>query len=417
MGTVHTNWSQTVTYAASEVVSPTSVAELQEVVAGATSVKALGSKHSFSLVADTEGTQVRVDRLPAEISVDADAGTVRSSAGLTHAQLSTALFEQGLALRNLASLPHISVAGAIQTGTHGSGVANAGLHSSVTALELVAPSGELRVVRRGEPDFDAVVVGLGAFGVITHVTQQVVPTFEVAQTVHEQVPWEALLPVLEDVMSSGYSVSLFTDYAGSSVGQVWVKQRVDQPARDAVTELGGLAATRTLHPLPDTAADSVNDQLGNPGPSHQRLPHFREDFTPSKGEEIQSEYFVPVERGVEAIEALRALSDTITPALFVAEVRRIAPDPAWLSPSGERDSLALHFTWKRDPERVERVLHDVETALLPLGARPHWGKVFVADHAALAAAYPRLTDFAALVAERDPDRVFANAFLDRVLGR
>lgn len=411
------NWSETVTYAAAELVTPASVAELQEVVARSGRVKALGSRHSFSTVADTEGTQVSVGALPVEIEVDEVAGTVRSTAGITHAVLSDALYERGLGLGNLASLPHISVAGAIQTGTHGSGAANAALSASVTALELVGPGGELHVLDRSHPDFEAVVVGLGAFGVITHVTQEVVPTFDVAQTVHEGVTWDRLLPVLETVMGSAYSVSLFTDYRGPEVGQVWVKERTDEPGRDAVRELGGLAATRTLHPLPDTPADSVNDQLGAPGPSHQRLPHFRAEFTPSKGEEIQSEFFVPVERAAEALEAVRGLSSVVSPALHVAEVRRIAPDRAWLSPSGERDSLALHFTWKRDPEAVERVLRHVEGALLPLGARPHWGKVFTCDHAALAAAYPRMDDFAALVGRRDPDRVFANAFLDRVLGR
>jgi xylitol oxidase len=409
------NWSETVDYSAVTQAHPSTLEELQQIVAGADRVKALGSRHTFNDVADTTGTHVLLDRMPRHVEVSADRSRVRSDAGITHADLSLALHAQGLALPNLASLPHISVAGAIQTGTHGSGVRNAALSSGVEEMELVTAGGSLRRVQRGEADFDAVVVGLGAFGVVHGVTQQVVPAFEVAQTVHEHLPWSALLPRLDDVMASAYSVSLFTRYDTDTVPQVWVKHRAGDPEPLDLAGLGAVAATTVLHPLPDTAADNVNDQLGAPGPSHERLPHFRHGFKPGRGDEIQSEYLLDVDHAVEAIEALRALGPTIGPLLHVAEVRRVAADTAWLSPAGGRDSVALHFTWKRLPADVLAVLPAVEEPLVALGARPHWGKLFTVDAAALRAAYPRHADFVAARDRWDPDGRFDNAFLRRVL--
>ena len=415
------NWSQNVTYRATEQVHPGSLSELQEIVARHARVKALGSRHTFNEIADTDGVHVSLDRMPSHLEVDTERRLVTSSAGLTHSELSLALDEHDLALPNLASLPHISVAGAIQTGTHGSGSRNAALSANVVALEVVDASGELRRVETDDPDFDAVVVGLGAFGIVHRVTQRCVPAFEVAQNVHENLPWAALLPRLEEVMSSAYSVSLFTRYDADEVRQVWTKELIgaDGPAGSTtdLRALGGTAATSTLHPLPETASDNVTDQLGVVGRSHERLPHFRHGFKPGRGDEIQSEYLVDVAHATAAIDAMRALGPRIEPLLHVAEIRRIAPDRAWLSPAGGRDSLALHFTWRRLPEEVAAVLPVVEEPLLALGARPHWGKAFAADRAALRAAYPRFDDFIGAVDRWDPTGRFDNAFLQRVLGR
>lgn len=410
------NWAGNLTYTSSEILAPTTVDELQRLVTGHPHVKALGSRHSFSDVADTEGVHLSVAGLPAELVLDHEAATVTCSAGLTHAEVSAFLHEHDLALANLASLPHISLAGAVQTGTHGSGARNRALSASVTAFELVDASGTLHRLTRDHPDFEAVLVGLGAFGVIVSVTHEVVPAFEVEQRVYEAVPWRRLLPELEPVMASAYSVSLFTRFDGDDVHQIWVKRRSTDPAPAELTRLGGTPASVRVHPLPETAADNVTEQLGVPGPSHHRLPHFRHDFQPGRGDEIQSEYLLDVSAATDAIEAVRGLGDEVAPLLHMAEIRRVAADDAWLSPSGGRDSVAIHFTWRSLPDRVLEVLPRLEAGLLPLGARPHWGKVFVADAPALARAYPRLDDFAAVVRRRDPDRKFDNAFLRRVLG-
>lgn len=411
------NWSQNVTYRAFEQVHPIDLAGLQDVVARHDRVKALGSRHTFNEIADTDGVHVSLDRMPSHLEVDVDRSLVTSSAGLTHSELSLALDQHDLALPNLASLPHISVAGAIQTGTHGSGSRNAALSANVVALEVVGADGTLRRVDESDADFDAVVVGLGAFGIVHRVTQRCVPAFRVAQTVHENLPWAALLPRLEEVMSSAYSVSLFTRYDADEVRQVWTKELVGEPATIDLRDLGASAATATLHPLPETASDNVTDQLGAIGRSHERLPHFRHGFKPGRGDEIQSEYLVDVSNATAAIDAMRALGPRLGPLLHVAEIRRIAPDRAWLSPAGGRDSLALHFTWRRLPEEVAAVLPVIEEPLLALGARPHWGKAFAADRAALRSAYPRYDDFIDVVDRWDPTGRFDNAFLQRVLGR
>ncbi len=417
------NWSETVTYTSARLDSPTSVAEVQELVASSDRVKAIGSRHSFNDAADTDGVQVSVAALPPTMVVD-QAGetprTVTCASGLTHAQVSEHLHGVGAALANLASLPHISVGGAIQTGTHGSGLGNAALSASVSAVELVDAQGELRRLTRNDPDFNAVVVGLGAFGVVTSVTHDVVDAFDVEQHVFERAPWDAVLTQLPEVMGSGYSVSLFARFDSDHVDQVWVKQRSDartDVARDLLEAAGATAATRELHPLPDTPADNVTPQLGARGASHLRLPHFRHDFKPGRGDEIQTEYLLDIDNGVAAIEAVRRLGHLVAPILHIAEVRAVAADDAWLSPSAGRDSLAIHFTWQNLPDQVAAVVPRLEEVLLPLGARPHWGKVFACGHEDLRKAYPRLDDFAGLVAAYDPTGKFENAYLRRALGR
>lgn len=408
------NWSQTVTYSSSGLIRPESLDSLRRVVSQNSKVKALGSRHSFNDSADTEGIHVALDSMPPQIAIDGDC--VTCGAGVTHSELSIALHQHGLALPNLASLPHISVGGAIQTGTHGSGSRNAALSDNVTALHVVDATGELHTLTGEDADFPALVVGLGAFGIVYAVTQRCVPAFDVTQTVFENLPWDQVLLHLEEMLSSAYSVSVFTRYDSVVVPQVWVKQLVGKTTRFDFEAAGATAARRTLHPLPETSADNVTDQLGIAGASHDRLPHFRHDFKPGRGDEIQSEYLLDVKHGVEAVSALRRLGDQIAPLLHMAEIRRVAPDGAWLSPSGDRDTLAFHFTWKRMPSQVDHVLDAVEEALLPFGARPHWGKTFHYGHRELQMTYPRMGDFVDAVRRWDPDGKFENGFLRRVLG-
>ncbi|TIC81295.1 FAD-binding protein [Nocardioides sp. GY 10113] len=412
------NWAGNLEYRSATLAHPRDVAELAELVRRNRRVKALGSRHSFSDVADTDGVQVSLDRLPAHVVVDRSgaAPAVACAAGMTYDQLSDALRGQGLALPNLASLPHISVGGAIQTGTHGSGAGNPALSGTVSAVELVDATGRSVLVRDDSPDFGAVVVGLGAFGIVHRVTQRCVPAFEVAQRVWEDLPWDALLADLRAVTDSAYSVSLFTRFDSETVDQVWVKRRMADPPAPDLTEWGARAATSVRHMLPGTPPDNVTEQLDRPGPSSERLPHFRPEFRPGRGDELQSEYLVDVEHGVHAIAELRALGDEIAPLLHTAEIRRVAPDTAWLSPSGARDSLALHFTWQSRSREVAALLPRLEARLIALEARPHWGKIFTMGAADLGRAYPRLGDFAAAVERWDPERRFANPFLDRVLG-
>ncbi|MDQ1681114.1 MAG: alditol oxidase [Frankiaceae bacterium] len=406
-----TNWSGTLTYRARRVLRPRSVPELQEIVAASDRIRAIGSAHSFNDVADTDGDLVSVGGLPPEIVIDGAARTVSVAAGMRYGEIAGPLNDAGLALHNLGSLPHISVAGACATGTHGSGVGNGALPTAVVALQYVDASGELVESTREQADFAGSVVALGGLGIATRVTLAVEPAYEIRQTVYDDLPMAVLLDDFDDIMGAAYSVSVFTDWhPHDRFTQVWQKARPDE-SPDAPR--GARAADGPRHPLRGMSARSCTVQGGVPGPWHLRLPHFRLEFTPSSGEEIQTEYFVARSAAVDALRALEPIAAEIAGVLQVSEIRSIAADDLWLSMAYGRDSVAIHFTWVKNARAVARVVELVERALEPFAPRPHWGKVFAAGPQALAARYPRYDDFRELLARRDPGRVFANDFLDR----
>lgn len=411
------NWASNVTYAAADVVAPASLDELAEIVRTADRVKALGSRHCFNTIADTPGVHVLTHELPSEVSIDPERRIVRASAGLRYGDLAPSLHREGWALANLASLPHISLAGAVATGTHGSGDAVASLAAAVAGVELMTADGELVTVRRGDPDFDGFVVSLGALGIVTALELDLVPTFDVAQTVYERLPLDAVLDDFDAVTGLGYSVSMFHTWREpATIDQLWVKRRADAEGRTPDDVVGAAKATAKRHPLPDVSAESCTDQLGAPGAWFDRLPHFKLEFTPSNGDELQSEYLVPRRHAVAAIHAIRDLAGAIAPLLQVCELRTVARDELWLSPASGTDVLGIHFTWRPDQPGVERLLPVIEHALEPLGARPHWGKLFTLDGAdeRMPRLYPHWNDFVALRRRLDPRGVFGNDFLSRL---
>jgi alditol oxidase len=410
------NWAGNHVYRARELHRPSTVEQLAEVVARAPRVRVLGSRHSFNDIADS-AELVSLEGLPADVAVDRAASTVSFSAGLRYGELAEALEAESLALHNLASLPHISVAGAVATATHGSGEANGNLATAVAALELVTSEGEVITAARGDDDFDGMVVGLGALGAVTRIALDVEPAYRVRQRVFEGLDWDALLQGFDAIAASGYSVSVFTRW-GDDVDQVWVKSRAtDEPEQVLADLLGAVASTVDRHPILGLDPVNCTPQLGVPGGWADRLPHFRMGFTPSNGDELQSEYHLPRRHAVAAIEALRGLAGTIRPVLQVTELRTIAADRLWMSPQYEQDTIAIHFTWAPEQEAVERVLVDVEAALAAFGARPHWGKVFLAAASVIAGLYERLPDFAALAQCLDARGAFRNDWLERhVLG-
>ncbi|NYE19245.1 D-arabinono-1,4-lactone oxidase [Microbacterium immunditiarum] len=409
------NWAGNLTYSARELVAPATVDELRRVVASAARVKALGSRHSFNRIADTDGVLVSAAALGGP-ELDSGRAVVRAPAGMRYGELAPWLQERGWALANLASLPHISLAGAVSTGTHGSGDRNPSLAEAVEGVEFVGADGEVHRIARGDADFGSAVVSLGALGVTTAIELRVEPTFEVAQTVYPDAPLDRVLERYDSVTGAAYSVSLFTTWRDPDrVDQIWVKERLDRPGPGLPEGLGVSAAGGPLHPLPGVSAEPCTTQGGVPGPWLARLPHFRLEFTPSNGDELQSEYLVPRTAGVAAIEALRGLAARIAPLLQVCELRTVAADTQWLAPSGGRDSTALHFTWKPLQREVEAFLPELESALAPFEARPHWGKLFdTSGVSRLPGFYPEWERFAELRERLDPRGIFVNGFLEAV---
>lgn len=401
-----TNWAGNITFGAARVHRPSTVDQVREVVAGAERVRVLGSGHSFNEIADTPADLVSVAGLPALPRLDAAAGTVTVAAGVRYGELAAFLDAEGYALHNLGSLPHISVAGAVATGTHGSGATLGNLATAVAGIELVTAGGDLVRLSRGDAEFAGSVVSLGALGVVVGVTLDVRPAYTIRQYVFEHLPRAVLDARWEEIATAGYSVSLFTGWAGDTVDQLWLKL-ADGEEPDG---FGATPARRTMHPIAAMSPESCTEQAGVPGPWHRRLPHFKLEFTPSNGEELQTEFFVARGDAVEAFAAIERLRHLVTPVLQISEIRVVAADELWLSPHHRRDSVALHFTWIKDPARVEPVVAALEAELAPLAPRPHWGKVF--HHAPRP---ERLADFLALRDRLDPDRKFGNAFVERHL--
>jgi xylitol oxidase len=406
------NWAGNVEFQAVRLAQPASLDELRDLVVSSDRVRVLGTGHSFNTLADTTGTLIRLDRLPMSLAIDESNATATVPAGARYAEVAAELHRAGFALANLASLPHITVAGAVATGTHGSGDRSRTLADAVVGLEFVDASGEVRHLSSGDADFPGAVVSLGALGVVTRLTLRIEPSFTVAQEVRLDVPLDGIAGAWDEVFGAAYSVSAFTDYA-SGTARVWLKRRMDMPGP---TWSGGRPADAPQHPVPGVDPVACTPQLGVPGPWHERLPHFRPDLVPSAGDELQSEYFVARADAPAALDALRSIADRVAPVLHIAEIRTIAADELWLSPAYGRDSVGFHFTWISDAAAVLPVVGLVEEVLLPLGARPHWGKVWRADPASVVARYPRAADFAALRRRLDPTGKFANAYTIALFG-
>jgi xylitol oxidase len=413
------NWAGNHAYAAGHVLKPATVEQVCEVVAEAPRIKALGTRHSFNDIADfAGGVQLSLAGVDVPIEIDRAAATVTIGGATRYGDLAEPLDAAGFALANLASLPHCTVAGSVATATHGSGERHQSLASAVSAIELVTADGELRrFSRAGDPDvFPGLVVGLGALGVITRLTLDVVPRFDMRQYVFDHLSWDAAVEHFDEIEDAAYSVSLFTNWAGDTVDQVWLKHRVESgvPFATRTDLFGALPASGPRHPVRAAGMPSVNctEQLGVAGPWYDRIPHFRLGFTPSAGDELQTEYFVPRRDAPAVFEAIRGLADLVAPLLLVSEIRTIAADDLWLSPLYGGERVALHFTWRRLQPEVEAVLPVIEERLAPFGVRPHWGKLFRMDPSQNNL-YPKLADFRELATRLDPEGKFRNPFVRR----
>jgi alditol oxidase len=410
------NWAGNLEYSTDRVYAANSLEQVKGYVQKESQLKVLGTRHCFNNIADSSHSFLSLKSMDEVVALEPAARTVTVNAGMTYGQLCPYLHSKGFALHNLASLPHISIAGACSTATHGSGIHNGNLATAVSALEIVTAAGQVIPLSRqrdGEM-FGGAVVGLGALGVITKVTLDLQPTYSMRQYVYENLPLRAVKDHFDAIESSAYSVSLFTDWQKPRINEVWIKSRMEAgQAFDATPEFyGAKLATRNLHPISELSAENCTEQMGVPGPWYERLPHFRMGFTPSAGKELQSEYFVPHEHAVEAILAIERLREQVSPHLLISEIRTIAADNLWMSPCYQQPSVTIHFTWKPDWPAVQKLLPVIETELAPFKARPHWGKLFAMAPAELKANYKRLPDFIELSKKYDPQGKFRNEFLD-----
>jgi alditol oxidase len=409
------NWAGNYRYSTQRVTSATSLAQVQEFVRTHQRFKVLGTRHCFNAIADSADDFLSLREMKQVIDLDRAARRVTIESGMSYGQLCPYLDQQGFALHNLASLPHISVAGACATATHGSGPKNGNLSTAVSALEFVTAAGDRLTIARDSDrqTFQAAVVHLGAIGVVTRVTLDLQPAFTMRQDVYLDLPMAQLREHFDDIVSAGYSVSLFTDWQKGRVNEVWVKRRVetDRAMTAASDFYGARPATVNVHPIVELSAENCTEQMGVPGPWYERLPHFRMGFTPSSGKELQSEYFVPRQNAVEAIIAVERLRDQVSPHLMITELRTIDADELWMSPCYKRPSLAIHFTWQQDWPAVSKVLPMIERELAPFAVRPHWGKLFTIPASELQRRYEKCDEFKRFVAQLDPHRKFRNEFL------
>jgi xylitol oxidase len=409
------NWAGNLEYSTERLDQAKNLGQVQEVVKKYEKLKVLGTRHCFNDIADTKDQFISLVNAEEQIVLDEKNKTVTVNSGLKYGQLSPYLHKKGFALHNLASLPHISVAGACATATHGSGDKNGNLATAVSAMEIVTANGDVMQLSRkndGEK-FNAAVVHLGALGVVTKVTLDMEPTFMMGQFVYENLPLDQLKDNFEKIESSGYSVSLFTNWQSKDITEVWVKQKItdNKPLKAEKEFFGAKLATKNLHPIPELSAENCTEQMGVSGPWYDRMPHFKMGFTPSSGVELQSEFFVPRQNAVDAIMAISRLGNQVGPYLLTSEVRTIAADNFWMSPCYKQDSVAIHFTWKQDWPAVSKLLPVIEKELAPYNVRPHWGKLFSVAPDVLAKRYVKMEEFKALAREMDPKGKFQNDFL------
>ena len=414
---VGTNWAENLKYSAKNICFPANEDELRMLVKQIKSGKVLGSRHSFNNIADTVDTLISTEYMNQVIGIDENKSLVWVESGIKYGTLGIYLEKKGFALHNLASLPHISIGGAIATATHGSGDANGNLATAVEALEIMKSDGSVVKLNKQNSDFFGSVVNLGALGIVTKIALSIQPTYQVTQELFENLPMSELEHHFDEIFQAGYSVSMFTNWLDKKIDQVWIKKRVDKdkPFKKIENFFGATPAKSNLHPIKSNSAINCTDQMAEAGPWYERLPHFKMDFTPSNGAELQSEFFIPRKHAFKAIMEVESLHELIFPSLFITEIRSIAADELWLSPSYKQDMIAIHFTWKPDTEKVMQIISKIEEKLKPFNFIPHWGKLFTISGYEIQSRYPKFKDFINLAKSMDPEGKWKNDFLNRTI--
>jgi xylitol oxidase len=268
----------------------------------------------------------------------------------------------------------------------------------------------------GPDEVGGAAVALGALGVVTSLTLALVPSFTIRQWVYENLPREQLDACFGEIFASAYSVSAFTTWRDPAIlDQVWVKHRGDDGWTAPDHWHDARLADGRRHPVPGMPPAHTTQQGGAEGSWHERLPHFRAEFTPSAGDELQTEYLLPRDQAVAAMAALNDLAPAFAPLLLICEIRTVAADDLWLSPCYGRETAGIHLTWRKDPAAVAALLPAIEDRLAPFGPRPHWGKLFTLAPARIQASYPSLRKFRRLMTSYDPSGKFRNGFIKTII--
>jgi xylitol oxidase len=423
------NWAGNVTFNTTKIFYPKNAKEIQELVKATDKIKVLGSGHSFTEICDSSEAIISLTELNKIISLDKENHTVTVEGGIKYGSLCSFLHENGYALHNLASLPHITIAGACATATHGSGNKNGILATNVTAIEFIDGEGEIQTLsdeKDGEI-FKGAVVSLGAIGVITKMTLKLIPTFNLKQIVYQELHMSQLAENFNAIHSIGYSVSLFTNWANKNINQVWIKSihdelktatiNIDTTITTVIVDdlYGAKVATSKVHPIAEQSTEHLTDQMGTFGPWYERMTHFKMSFDPSIGGELQAEYFLAIEYAFEAIMAVEALNEKLFPYLLITEIRTIMADDLWMSPFYKKDSIAIHFLFKPDWENVKILITLIEEKLEPYKPIPHWGKLFMMEPKTLQYRYERINDFRELLKKYDMKGKFRNNFINKYI--
>jgi FAD-linked oxidoreductase len=436
------NWAGNVTASPRRIASPGTAAEVADEVRRAASdgqtIRMTGSGHSFTPTAVTDGVLLRPDRLTAIRSIDAAAGTVTVEAGCPLHVLNAELLARGLSLANMGDIQVQTVAGATQTGTHGTGRDIGGMAAQVAGLELVLADGRMVTCSVDSPDggltgpdgmpaslLDAARVGLGALGIVTAVTFRVVPAF-LLEAREEPMSWTQVISHLDELTTDNEHFEFY--WFPHSEGCLTKRNnRSDGPARplprwrylidDEFLSNSVFGATNRVARRVPAAIPTINSVAAKALGSRTYTDAAYKVFTsPRRVRFKEEEYAVPRAALSDVLAEVRSLFQRRDWRIsFPIEVRVTPSDDVWLSTAYGRDSayVAIHVFHSAPHEQY---FTDVEAVMTSVGGRPHWGKMHTRDADYLRGAYPRMAEFVALRDHLDPDRRFGNAYLRQVLG-
>jgi L-gulono-1,4-lactone dehydrogenase len=421
------NYGRTWSFRPSSVSYPESAEEVAALVASANKVRVMGSRHSWSKGIVTDGTLLSLDRMNRLVRVDKEKLRVTVQAGITLGALNARLEEHGLALANLGSIDTQSLAGAISTGTHGTGRGFQCLAAQVESLELIDGEGKRKRIGRGDPDFDAVVVGLGCFGIVHEITLAVVPCFQM-HAITDTAPFDEVIENLDEYVGR-YDHFKFWWFVPSDDVVVYKHNRTDAPRNDSdftrwfKDDFLSVIVYRSLVALQGldrkALVPAVNKILTREtGRRFDRVCKSYVGFmTPAPPVHRETEWAFDYANAKDLLKKYRELllksGHTYN---FIQEIRVTKGDDFWLSPAFGRDSLWLSMYNMDSPARWDDQLARFDAFAKAHGGRPHWGKEASFDPGYLKAVWPKLGEFRELTRSYDPNGKFVNEWVEQILG-